>query len=114
MQRARNTAGDCITLGLSNERKGQVMCELTRQLKALKRPAILIRAARFGVPEYSRQRDLRRLTRVAVPKSPRRSIPMLMDLERKVEHRRITGDANYSLARHVDLLIALMGEARAL
>lgn len=90
------------------------MCKLTHQLQTLNRPALLVRAARMGVPEYNRKRDLRRLTRVAVPDSPRKSLPMLMDIEDKLETRRITGDANYSLTRHVDILIAMMGEARTL
>ena len=90
------------------------MCELRCHLQAMKRPALLIRAARFGLSEYSRQRDLRRLTRVAVPKSPRRALRTLLALEERVEERRLRGDVNYSLPRHVDLLIALMGEARAL
>lgn len=90
------------------------MCELSRHLRTMKRPSLLISAARFGVPEYNRQRDLRRLTRVAVPKSPRAALPLLISLEEKVEERRQSGDANYSLTRHVDLLIALMGEGRAL
>lgn len=90
------------------------MCELKSHLRTLKRPSLLIRAARIGVPDYSRQRDLRRLTRVAVPKSPHRALPALISMEEKIEERRVTGDANYSLARHVDVLIAMMGEARAL
>lgn len=90
------------------------MCKLTQQLQNLNRPALLVRAARMGVPEYNRKRDLRRLTRVAVPASAQKSLPMLMDIEDKLETRRRTGDANYSLTRHVDILIAMMGEARSL
>ncbi len=90
------------------------MSELRRYLRTMKRPSLLIRAARHGIRDYNRQRDLRRLTRVAVPKTPEGALPLLMELEQKVEHRRVTGDANYSLPRHVDLLIALMGEGQAL
>lgn len=90
------------------------MCILTEKLADLKRPALLVRAARMGVTDYNRKRDLRRLTRVAVPPSARKSLPMLMDIEDKLELRRKTGDANYSLTRHVDILIAMMGEARTL
>ena len=88
------------------------MCELTRALRQMERPALLVRAARCGVPDYERKRDLRRLTRVAVPKSSRRALTSLLALEERVEHRRVTGDANYSMTRHVDLLIAVMAEAQ--
>ena len=90
------------------------MCDLTRKLSRLNRPALLVRAARMGVADYNRKRDLRRLTRVAVPATSRKALPMLMDIEDKLEVRRQTGDANYSLTRHVDILIAMMGEARTL
>lgn len=90
------------------------MCHLTEQLQNLERPALLVRAARLGVSEYDRRRDLRRLTRVAVPSCAKKALPMLMAIEDKLETRRKTGDANYSLTRHVDILIAVMGEARTL
>lgn len=90
------------------------MNDLSRHLRTMKRPAMLIRAARHGVRDYNRQRDLRRLTRVAVPKTPEGALPLLLALEEKVEERRVTEDTNYSLPRHVDLLIAVIGEGMAL
>ncbi|WP_457649539.1 DUF6477 family protein [Profundibacter sp.] len=90
------------------------MNDLTSMLKCLHRPRLLIRAARFGVAEYNRKRDLRRLLKVSVPPSPGRAIVRLMNEESLQEEKRKTGDAGYSITRHVSLLIALMGEARLL
>ena len=81
-------------------------------LKYIHRPRLLIRAARFGVTEYNRQRDLRRLLKVSTPPSPGQAIMQLMNEESLQEEKRKTGDAGYSITRHVSLLIALMGEAR--
>lgn len=90
------------------------MNDLITMLKNLRRPRLLIRAARFGLPGYCRQRDLRRLLKSAVPATPGIAINRLMSEERLLEEKRQTGDASYSIARHVSILVALMGEARLL
>lgn len=79
---------------------------------ALRRPRLMIRAARIGAPDYRRERDLRRLLGPAGALSPDRALPALLDAEARAEATRMAGDAAYSIARHVDLLIALMAEAR--
>jgi len=84
------------------------------RLKALRRPRLLIRAARFGLADYNRSRDLKRLMKVLSPPSPARAMEALLQAEAEAEHNRITGAAAYSVARHVELLIALMGESRLL
>jgi len=90
------------------------MNDLMSLLKCLHRPRLLIRAARFGVTDYNRKRDLRRLLKAAVPPTPGRAIMCLLNEESLLEDKRKTGDASYSITRHVSLLIALMGEARLL
>jgi len=90
------------------------MTDLMGILKNLHRPRLLIRAARFGVPEYSRKRDLRRLIKSTIPPTPGRAIVKLIGEERLLEDKRKSGDATYSIARHVSILIALMAEARLL
>ena len=88
------------------------MTDLLTMLKCLHRPRILIRAARFGMPDYSRKRDLRRLLKSSVPPSPAHAVTKLMNEESLQEDKRKSGDATYSIARHVSILIALMAEAR--
>lgn len=81
-------------------------------LAALRRPSLLIRAAKFGLSDYRRDRDLRRLTQSSSLPSPGRALGLLMTEEGRIEETRRTGDATYSAARHIELLIALMAEAR--
>jgi hypothetical protein len=79
---------------------------------SLRRPHILIRAARHGLLSYNRNRDLRRLMHAATVPTPAVAVRRLIDEEAVVEARRQTGDAAYSLTRHVDLMIALLAELR--
>lgn len=90
------------------------MTELTSLLGALRRPRLLIRAARFGLAEYRRTPALRRLFAAAGAHTPAQVIALLLAREAEPEARRKSGDAGYSVARHVELLIALMAEARLL
>lgn len=82
-------------------------------LSTLRRPRLLISAARFGLADYDRTRDLRRLFQ-ATPPSPARAVDRLIDEEATLEETRKLGSATYSIARHVDVLIALMSEAQML
>lgn len=90
---------------------------MTPSLKALKnlhRPRLLIRAARFGLVDYNRDRDLRRLMRLPATPSPAKALDGLIATEAELEVTRASGSAGYSIARHVEVLIALMAESRLL
>ena len=88
------------------------MTDFRALLSDLRRPRLLIRAARFGLAEYHRERDLRRL--LTNPTSPERAVPRLLQEEEQLEETRRAGDATYSVARHIEVLIALMAEVRLL
>ena len=88
------------------------MNDVTTLLKALRRPRLLIRAARFGLNGYNRNRDLKRVMRTNTAPSPSRALSTLIEEEARIEESRKSGDATYNVTRHVDVLIALMGEAR--
>ena len=88
------------------------MTDLMSILRCLHRPRLLIRAARFGVPDYNRKRDLCRLLKTSALPTPGRAIFRLMSEERVQEDKRKSGDTTYSITRHVSILIALMAEAR--
>ncbi len=88
------------------------MLDIQTRLKALRRPALLIRAARHGAPEYRRAQHLPRLLGYGALPSPGAALAALMDIEEALETRRRAGDAAWSAARHVETLIALMVEAR--
>lgn len=90
------------------------MTDPTEFLRTLYRPRLLIRAARFGVLDYRRERDLKRLTQASATPSPAKAITALMHQEAQLEATRKADDASYRVARHVEVLIALMAEARLL
>ncbi|MCV2881032.1 DUF6477 family protein [Actibacterium sp. XHP0104] len=83
-------------------------------MKALRRPRLLIRAARFGLSDYRRERDLKRLMGAPRLPAPPQVLSELIAQEEQLEATRQAGDASYSIARHIDILIAMMAEARLL
>ncbi|MGR3341680.1 MAG: DUF6477 family protein [Paracoccaceae bacterium] len=90
------------------------MTDFVNLLSKVRRPRLLIRAARFGVQDYDRARDLKRVVKSSTAPSPARALNCLMTEEARLEEIRKTGDATYSVARHVEVLIALMAEVRLL
>ncbi|MCU0903301.1 MAG: DUF6477 family protein [Tabrizicola sp.] len=88
------------------------MTDCRTLLASLRRPRLLMRAARFGLAEYRRDRDLRRYVTAAA--TPEDAVTSLMTVEAKLEATRIAGDATYSVARHIEVLIALLAEAQLL
>lgn len=98
----------------SCDHEGDIMNDFLDALRRLRRPRLLIRAARFGQVDYERGRDLRRLLGQDDLPSPDAAFDALMALEAEVEADRANAQGGYCPARHVDLLIALIGEARLL
>ncbi|MFD3189137.1 DUF6477 family protein [Sedimentitalea sp. HM32M-2] len=88
------------------------MQDLMSMLNSLRRPQLLIRAARYGAQEYRRDRHLQRLLGYGTLPRPAAAIMRLMEIERTLDDQRREDDAGYSLPRHVDVLIAMMGEAQ--
>ena len=90
------------------------MKDILAMLNSLNRPRLLIRAARAGADEYRREQHLKRhLGYGPLPRSGP-ALMRLMELEDDLNRQRRTSDAAYSLVKHVDILIAMMGEARVL
>ncbi|GHF44842.1 DUF6477 family protein [Seohaeicola zhoushanensis] len=88
------------------------MQDILAMLNRLRRPRLLIRAARLGARDYVRDRHLKRLLGYSALPRPSAALLRLMELERDIDDRRRIDDAGYSLSRHLDLLIAMMGEAQ--
>ncbi|MDA5556080.1 DUF6477 family protein [Shimia sp. MMG029] len=84
------------------------------QLATLRRPRLLIRAARAGTQDYTRNQHLKRV--LGVTQTPRNleALTRLMTLEAELNEERRKNAASYSIVRHVDLMIAMMGEAQLL
>ncbi len=90
------------------------MQDLLTMISSLRRPSLLIRAARFGVNDYDRERQLPRILGQSSAPRPGLAVMKLLELEADLEDRRARKAADYSVARHLDVIIALMGEARVL
>jgi hypothetical protein len=83
------------------------------------RPKLLLRTARLGLPDYDRERDLKRVLRLPAPPPPSpATMAALLDLEAAHEARRTRPPAEigdpWRAARHIEVLVALMAEARLL
>lgn len=80
----------------------------------LHRPPLLARTAQEGARTYSRRRDLKRLL------GPRASLPLnqvldlLIEWEASLEQARRAAAPDYSLVRHVEVLIVLAAEGERL
>ena len=81
------------------------------QLNRLRRPRLLLRAARLGVPQYCRARTLKRLLPDKRHAPGEQILRALLILEQDLDHARRARDAQYESARHVEVLIALLSEA---
>lgn len=90
------------------------MQDLLSMLHALHRPRLLMRAARIGAQDYRRSVHLPRLLGYGVLPRHGAALLKLMDIEAELDAQRTGADAGYSLIRHVDVLIAMVGEAREL
>ena len=88
-------------------------------LVTIRRPGLMLRAARFGTLDYNREVDLRRILRLpATPRPGAASLRRLIDLEAEHEALRTRPPHEvgnpWRAARHVEVLIALIAEARLL
>lgn len=81
---------------------------LTKETLGTRRPRLLITAARHGMDDYRRQRDLPRLIGPGIPKADVTEV--LAALEERMETARRANDPAWSCFRHVEVLIALLSE----
>ena len=90
------------------------MQDILSMLKTLRRPSLLMRAARIGAEDYSRSSHLPRILGYGVLPKHGSALMRLMEVEATLNDQRMNGDTSYSLVKHIDVLIALVGEARIL
>lgn len=88
------------------------MPDIDDTMTTLRRPRLLVRAARFGLSDYVRDRDLKRMFAPDAPPRPGAAVKSLMVREAEIEAIRQSGGAAYSAARHVEVLTALIAESR--
>ena len=76
------------------------------------RPQLLVRAARCGLPHYRRERDLPRILGATSIPGPGRALHELIGREAQMNDNRRGGLSCYGIIEHVDVLTALLAEAR--
>jgi hypothetical protein len=79
----------------------------------LRRPRLLIRAAREGQRGWRRERDLTRLLRLDDCPRPGACLPRLRAEESLLNEMRLTSAADYPIQRHVLLMVAILAEMKA-
>lgn len=90
------------------------MQDVLAAYRSLRRPPLLIRAARIGLAGYDRSVHLaRHIGHGPLPRAGD-ALMQLMDMEVGLETDRHNRTAHYRAMRHVEILIAMMGEARLL
>ena len=90
------------------------MQDVLTALTQLRRPRLLIRAAKEGAEDYVRDQHLKRLMGKGAQPHNGTVLKRLMEMEQDVNKDRRAGAASYSIITHVDLMIAMVGEARLL
>jgi hypothetical protein len=90
------------------------MQDVLTMLQQLHRPRLLMKAARIGAEDYRRTVHLPRL--LGYGNLPRHSSALmkLMEMESNLNDQRVSDDSAYNLLRHIDVLIAIVSEARIL
>lgn len=88
------------------------MLDIHSIISKLQRPKLLVRAARFGLDDYRRDRDLKRALKTDIIPRSGEVLLRLSDLEGEINAKREANDATYSIAAHIDILIAIMSEAQ--
>lgn len=90
------------------------MKDIISILQTLRRPRLLMRAARIGAQDYRRTVHLPRLLGYgSLPRSGA-ALMRLMEIETELNTQRKAEESNYSMLRHVDVMIAIVGETQIL
>ena len=88
------------------------MLDLFSMIATLERPRLLVAAAQRGVVGYDRRTHLGWIIG-AVPRNGK-AIVKLLEIEGALDSGRRAGEGHYEPSRHVEVLIALLGEVRHL
>ncbi len=90
------------------------MIEISSAITSLRRPSLLVRTAKLALERFKRETTLDRILGFEVSEDPKEVLEDLYEVEKNINEQRKTGDATYSIARHISVLTALMYEAHSL
>ncbi|MEL6887468.1 MAG: DUF6477 family protein [Pseudomonadota bacterium] len=88
------------------------MQDVLTMLQCLHRPRLLMRAARIGAEDYRRAAHLPRLLGYGNLPRHTQALMRLIEIESELNAQRLEDESAYNLLRHIDILIAIVGEAR--
>ena len=88
------------------------MSDFPTALSEIRRPGILMRAVRFALADYHRPSALKRFA--PDEKRPEGIVSKLFETEAMIEKNRQSGSSAYSICDHIEVLVALVAEARLL
>jgi len=87
------------------------MQDIVSIIATLKRPKLLMQAARVGAADYKRK-NLKRIFGTGDLPGHGQALVWLMDIEAQMNEQRQSGAAWYSPSRHIEVMVALLGEMR--
>ena len=90
------------------------MQDILSRLACIQRPKLLMRAARLGAADYRRDVHLPRLLGYGTLPRHGAALLQLMEMEAELHLQRTQHNAGYLLIQHLDVLIAMVAEARML
>ncbi len=86
------------------------MLDLQPEKTPMKRPRLLVQAARFGLENYCRERDIKRLLDISSVPQIGSALRLLTQAEEEMNVQRASHGTYYSYSRHIELLTAIMAE----
>lgn len=86
------------------------MKDINSHINALKRPKLLVSAARHGIDAYDRTIHLARYIATSPLPGPGPALMQLFEIERELNTARREKRGSYAPSHHVDILVAIMAE----
>ncbi len=88
------------------------MQDILSSLQQLNRPRLLVRTAKTVAQTYKRDRHLKQIFHSSALPKHGAALLRLIEIEQTINEMRQQKHAGYSLARHIEILAALMGETQ--
>ena len=88
------------------------MKDINSYINDLKRPSLLVRAARHGIDSYDRNRHLGKYVDLTPLPGPGVALMKLFEIEREQNTARKLKSGTYAPADHINMLVAIMAEAQ--
>lgn len=90
------------------------MKDINSYINDLRRPKLLVHAARHSLAGYDRTTHLARYMPIDPVPGPGVALMKLFDLEREMNDTRLAKTGTYIPSRHIDILVAIMSESQLL